>query len=177
MLEMFLALLPFVWIIFLVVALGLAIVSIQHSWRGYKISPLRVVMINMLFSLLLGTAFFIGGGAGWMDAAFNRTGFDYSSIQQRKQMLWSRPDEGMLAGKVLRVKENSMEMEDFDGQMWQVSLDGTFIAPVVLLEPGEIVKLVGDQTGPVAFRAQEVRPWGGPGTSQPGRGPRGNRGE
>lgn len=172
-LELLLAILPFIWIVLMIVGLVLALVSLKNTWRGYKISPLRLVTTNLALSILLGTAFFIGGGGDKLESAFNRTGFDYTSIQERKQLIWSHPEEGMLAGKIEGITNDEMTLTDFGGNTWHVNIDGAFIAPVLTLEPGETVKLTGSQTAEETFRAKEVRPWGGPGnpgSGYPGKG-------
>jgi len=170
-LELLLAILPFIWIAMMIVGLVLALISLKNTWRGYKISPLRLISANLAISVLLGIVVFIGGGATRLEAAFNRTGFDYTSIQERKQMIWSHPEEGMLSGKIEAVNDDELTLSDFGGNKWTVDIKDAFIAPILALDPGENIKLIGVQKSTGIFHADEIRPWGGPGS--PSAGPRG----
>ena len=68
--EFLLGLLPFLWIILLIVFLIIGMISIKNSWKGYKFSPSKLLIINTAFSILLGTLFFIGGGAQLLENTF-----------------------------------------------------------------------------------------------------------
>ena len=161
-LEMFLGLLPFFWIITLVVFLVAAIYSIYHSKKGYKLKWSILVGISVALSILLGTLFFIGGGAGKLEQAFAVRVSLYESIQEKKEKIWMMPEEGYLSGIVESVKDSSFQLTDFDNNKWEVDFRGAFVPPVVFLEKGEQVKLVGKMKGEGSFKADEVRPWGGP---------------
>ena len=73
-----------------------------------------------------------------------------------------QPDEGYLGGTIENVNGDSFLLKDFDGNTWAVSYQEAFIARVILLEQGEQIKLIGQKTGKSQFRADEIRPWGGP---------------
>ncbi|MCB0572208.1 MAG: hypothetical protein KDC66_20720 [Phaeodactylibacter sp.] len=160
-LELFLGLLPFFWIALLIVFLLVAIYSIQHSPKGYKLTLARLVGYSAALSILLGALFFIAGGAQRLEQAFAVNVSLYESVQEKKARLWSMPEEGYLSGEIQQTSIGSFELEDFEGKTWTVGYEGAFIPPVVLLERGEKVKLLGKMDGPGRFEASEVRPWGG----------------
>jgi hypothetical protein len=159
--EFLLGLLPFLWIISLVIFLILAIFSIKYSWKGYKFSIARLVLINAAISMLIGTACFISGGAEQLESAFAVTVKSYDSIEERKMVMWSRPEEGYLSGIVLYVDDLEMTIEAFDKQDWQIDISDAFISPRLFLESGEKIKILGNQKKGYRFIADEVRPWGG----------------
>ena len=170
-LELFLGLLPLLWIACLILALTAANYGIRHSKKGYKFTLARRAGYSAALSLLLGTAFFITGGAQWLEHAFAVRVSLYDSIQDKKIRLWSMPEEGQLAGEILKIDPDRFDLRDFNGKNWAVQYDSAWIAPVVLLEKGEKIKLVGVMTGRGRFQAGEIRPWEGPG----GRRMRGDR--
>lgn len=159
--EMLLGILPFIWLIFVIVFLGVAITSIRNSRRGYKFSAFKMVSISILLSVAIGTLFFLGGGSDQLEKAFELNVLSYKSIDERKAMVWSQPTAGYLAGKIIRNGDSNFVLEDFDKNEWNIEYEGAFIARIVLLEPGETVKILGKMTGQHEFRAEEIRPWGG----------------
>lgn len=159
--EMFLGLLPFIWIIFLLIFLVLAIFSIKYSWKGYKFTVSKLVGISTAISILIGTLFFISGGAQRLEHIFATSVTSYESIQDRKEKMWSNPKEGYLAGTIQSTNDQVIQLNDFQNQTWEISYGDAFIAPILFLEKGEKIKLVGTQTGKGTFKAKEIRPWGG----------------
>lgn len=162
-LELFLGLLPFVWIALLVVFLAIAFYSIQHSRKGYKLTVAKQFGFSAALSVLLGTLFFIGGGAHQLEHAFAVNVEIYESIQQKKIKLWSIPEDGYLSGKIEAVNDDFITLKDFNNQTWKVAYDAAFMPPVVRLEQGETIKLIGKMTSKNEFKAEEIRPWGGRG--------------
>ena len=159
--EFLLGLLPFLWIVLLILFLAVSMISIKNSKKGYKFSPSKLLIINSAFSVLLGILFFIGGGAQWLEHVFDVNLEFYESIRDKKVNMWSMPDEGYLSGTIQRVQENTFQLMDFEKQEWTIDCQDAFIPPAVLLEEGEVVKLIGKVVSAHSFRAAEVRPWGG----------------
>jgi hypothetical protein len=161
--ELLLGLLPLAWLGALAVFLLLSMYSLRHTRRGYKVGWLRMAGYNAALSLLLGTGFFMSGGAEWLEQVFDTRVSAYESIGDRKIRMWSAPERGLLCGTILRAGDQSLELQDFSGRPWLVHLDSAFIAPAVALEPGERIKLLGKMKGGTGFTAAEIRPWGGQG--------------
>ena len=162
-LELFLAILPFIWIILLVVFVLGSIYAIYNSNKGYKFTFSKIIGFNVGLSILFGTLFFIGGGAQWFENAFAiRSGF-YESIQTRKEKIWQNPDKGNIAGTIIKVEDKIIHLKDFDNNTWKVIIDTAFIPPSVFLEKGEKIKIVGKKLSSDKFNAKDVMPWGGKG--------------
>ncbi len=163
-LELFLGLLPVFWLLLLIAMLLMSMYSLRHSPRGYKYPHWRQLFYSAAFSLLLGTLFFITGGAHRLEHAFEVNVSFYESINQKKIAFWMHPEAGQLAGQIDRVEAGVLQLTDFHGRRWRIRYDeDTFIPPVVLLEEGTWIKLVGSVQSDHEFAADEVRPWQGPG--------------
>ena len=162
-LELFLSILPFIWIIFLVVFILGSIYAIYNSNKGYKFTFSKLIGFNVGLSILLGSLFFIGGGAGWLENTFAINSSFYKSIQNRKEKVWQNPEKGNIAGTILKVDDTTIELKDFVGNIWQIDIDTAFIPPSVFLEEGEMVKVVGKKVSKNIFNAKDVFPWGGKG--------------
>lgn len=169
-LEMFLGLLPFLWIGVLLLFTAIAFYSIRNSERGYKFTLAKQIGFSALLSILLGTLFFIGGGGRRLEQAFATNVSLYDSIQDKKVKIWSMPESGYLSGKIMEVAGDHFKLEDFKGKSWEIQYsDTTFIAPIVQMEVGETIKLIGKMTAGAAFNAEEIRPWGGHGQRHRGK--------
>ncbi len=158
--EMFLGLLPFIWLALLTAGLILAVLILSKTWKGYKFSILNLLLINCLFSIAIGTFYFLGGGAQKLESAFSINIASYESLQERKVKIWSNPEVGMLSGLIEEVSDTTMRLQDFNNKIWDIHLSHAFIAPPVNLQPGEKIKIVGTKDGPNKFMASEIRPWG-----------------
>ena len=78
------------------------------------------------------------------------------------------PGAGYLSGVITAAGDSTLALRDFKGKTWAIDVSGAFIAPVLRLEAGEKIKLVGETAGENQFKAGEVRPWGGPGARMRG---------
>lgn len=159
--ELLLGLLPFFWLIALLIFLILAIFSMKKSKMGYKYGLGRLMGYSTAISIVLGTLFFIGGGAQWLESSFAEQVPAYESLQEKKMKIWMQPQAGFLSGTIESVQGDSLKLTDFKGKKWDVFYDSAWVAPVVLLEEGEQVKLLGRKSSSNGFVAEEIRPWGG----------------
>ena len=159
--ALWLGLLPFLWIITLLVFLIASIFGLKNTRKGYKFSIRRLVTINVVLSILLGTLFFVGGGANWLENAFAVNVGIYEGINEKKAKMWSMPEEGYLSGIIQAVDDTSMTLHDFNEDTWIIDLQDARISSIVNLEKGEKIKIIGNVTSKNCFRAKEVRPWDG----------------
>lgn len=162
-LEMLLSWLPFVWIAFLLVFLGLSMFSFRNSRRGYKWRLTQLAAYSFGFSVLLGTLFFLAGGAARLERAFDVRVSIYQSMEEKKVKIWSMPEQGYLSGVIETVEGEEMTLRDFEGKTWTVAISRAFVAPVLALDAGEQVKMTGRMTSEGRFEAEAIRPWGGAG--------------
>ena len=169
--EFILGLVPFFWIISLIIFLVTAMIGIKNSKKGYKFSYSSIVAFSASFSILLGTIFFIGGGAQWLENAFSVRVVLYEGVQEKKLNLWMQPEKGYLAGTIIQVNDNSFELNDFTNHNWAVNIEQANIASAVIIVEGEKIKIIGEIVSKDNFQAYEIRPWGGQGGKGRGRKP------
>jgi len=162
-LELFLGVLPFFWIILLIFFLVIAIYSIQHSQKGYKFTVIKLGGFSAALSILLGTLFFIGGGAHQLEHAFSVNLTTYEGVNEKKAKIWTLPEDGYLCGDIEKKEEASLHLQDYTGKIWTIQYEQAFVHVAVLLEKGEKIKLVGEMTDEDMFVAKEILPWCGPG--------------
>lgn len=162
-LELFLGLLPFFWLGALSVFLISAMLSFRQTPRGYKVTPGRLAAYNAGLSILAGAILFLAGAGPKFEQVFDTNLGLYESMQEKKVKLWSAPEQGYLSGVITTANDTSLTLRDFKGQDWNIDCQEAFVAPVVRLEAGEQIKLVGKMSQSGNFKADEIRPWGGPG--------------
>lgn len=165
-LEFLLGLAPFFWLISLIISLFVAMVGIRKSKKGYKFSYTKIIAYSASFSILAGTLFFIGGGGEWLDNAFSSRVSLYEGVQSKKIELWSKPENGHLAGIITDIGETKIELTDFNNQVWTIDIEQANIPHSVLVVEGEKIKIIGEIISPNAFLAKQLRPWGGNGGVQ-----------
>jgi hypothetical protein len=159
--ELFLGLVPFIWIVTLIIFLVIAIFSIKNSKKGYRFTSPSLVGFASGLSILLGTLFFISGGAGWLESAFANKVSIYEGIEERKEQVWSMPEDGYLSGTIISTGDSIFELRDLKGKSWMVSFKEADIVPAVHISDGEKIKMMGNMTSANTFKADMIRPWGG----------------
>lgn len=167
--EFVLGLIPFFWLVSLIVSLSIAMVGIRSSKKGYKFSFLNTIFFSLVFSILFGALFFIGGGAEYLEDKFSAHVEIYEGIQAKKMNTWSNPEEGYLGGTIHEVDDYSIVLVDFNNIHWTIQMEKAKIPSVVVLEVGEQIKVIGRKTSKHEFKAEEVRPWGGFGAKRKNR--------
>lgn len=160
-LELFLGLLPFFWILTLLIFLFVGIIVLSRSKRGYKLHWARLLAISTTVSVLLGTMFFIGGGGDQLENAFSERVSFYQSVHENRKKIWMNPEVGLLSGTIEKISGHSIHLLDFNNQEWDIDYSNATIAGSVLLKEGEQLKLVGAITGSYSFYAVEIRTWNG----------------
>lgn len=159
--EFLLGLLPFLWIIILLIFLTLGVISIKNSKKGYKFSPSRLFIINSTFSILLGTLFFIGGGAKWLENIFDVKVEFYESVHDKKIKMWTAPTEGYLSGTIESAGDSTLIIIDFNNIEWTINHKDAHIPGAVSVTKGEVVRIMGELSSTNVFYANKILPWGG----------------
>lgn len=159
--ELFLGLFPFFWLVGLLVFLVTAFFVFQKSKKGYKFTWMRLFGFNTVFGILLGTLFFIDGGSQWLEETFANKVSYYESIHEKKMKIWMNPEDGFLSGTIDEINGDTLHLTDFNNVKWNIDYSDAFIPPIILLEKGEQLKLIGEIIKPNHFHVKEMRPWDG----------------
>ena len=161
--EFVFGLLPFFWIISLLIFLVLAMIIVRRSKRGYKYNWLGLLGLSTAVSIILGTIFFIGGGGQKLETLFMENVSNYQSVHENKMRVWMRPEAGFLAGTITTVNEKGLIVTDFNNSIWEIDYSNASISHSVVIREGEKIKLIGEITRPNNFYVKEIRPWNGQG--------------
>jgi len=154
--------LPYFWIIFLVIFIGILYYNFRHMRRGYRYPAGVIAAGAVLASVLLGGVFYASGFGEKIDDVLGAQAPFYHKIMNRHVMLWQRPQEGFLTGRVIqRNPDGSFEITDFEGRRWQI-FPGSELMPLNpdFLREGRPVNMMGRVAGDSQFRVEMIRPTG-----------------
>ncbi|MFA6285561.1 MAG: hypothetical protein WC643_03490 [Parcubacteria group bacterium] len=160
----YLSLIPYFWIIPLLILVFFAFVGLRKTENGYRYDFSKIALVVFGSLLLFGILLVFSGFGRKMNMAMTRGFPGYRKLVVTKEAQWSQPEKGLLAGTINSISKNSIDLRDLAGNEWQVVYDNnTVVRQSVSLESGEIIKAIGQKEGNQIFQASEIRPWQGNG--------------
>uniref|UniRef100_A0A7C4M051 Uncharacterized protein n=1 Tax=candidate division CPR3 bacterium TaxID=2268181 RepID=A0A7C4M051_UNCC3 len=159
--QYFLMGLPYFWFFLVSAFLAFAWYDLQKTKSGYKYGFLKIAILNILASIVLGFVFYSLGMGPRMDQIFSDNLPFYNQIHSISgPQVWQNPDKGLLAGEITEVIDNeNFIVKDLKGELWQADCsDCVWISG---LDPlvGTPVRLVGESLDGGVFKISEVRPF------------------
>lgn len=157
----FLILVPYFWIIILVLFSLLAYFNYMHTRKGYLLNPYLVIFSSILFSIILGWILFNNGIGEKIDKIFAQKVPYYKNTEMHKNVFWNNPEKGLLAGEIIEIEDkNSFTLKDLEKNSWNIVGDNILWKEKVLGIKGEKIKIIGKIKNGRVFDAKEIRPWG-----------------
>jgi len=160
-LEYILLSLPYFWFLLVSGFMAFAWYDLEKTKTGYKYGFLKIALVNISLSIILGIIFFYAGLGIKMDKIFADNIPFYQSIHQyARPGIWQNPDRGLLVGKITDIaSDGSFHITDPGNHNWLIECLECMIKGGIIKENGMIVKLIGKEVGDQVFQASEVRPW------------------
>ncbi|MFA7319600.1 MAG: hypothetical protein WC022_03340 [Parcubacteria group bacterium] len=160
-----LSILPYFWIICSGIFLATAFLEIRRTETGYRYSwPKIMLMIFGGVGLLGGIIALSGSGSRFNSELVKEVPFYSQHMVITKESQWMQPTKGFLAGTIISAAEKKLEINDLNGNDWNVNIDEkTLVKPAASLSKGAMIKLIGEETAGNNFKALEIRPWSGKG--------------
>lgn len=159
--ESFLVLLPLMWLAILLAFLAGSVYSVINTKRSYKLSFSKWIGLSVGISIILGTLFFITGGAKWLENKFETNIESYDSMLEKKTAIWSQPKLGTLSGEIIDVSKDTLILKDWKNKKWIIEIDNAVVVPILKLTTGTKIKINGQIIIDSTFKAVKIRPWGG----------------
>ena len=160
----FFSIMPYFWIIFLLVITLGAFFGVRKTEAGYRFSWLKIIFVISLVVIVIGFILsVIGMDRRLNNAMIARVPF-YGQNIATKEKQWMQPENGLLAGTIISVSNSEIILKDLNGPNWIVQLDEkTLVRPAVTIAQGQTIKIIGNKKGKQDFLATEIRPWIGQG--------------
>ncbi len=154
---------PFVWIILTVLFTFIAYYNLKNTQEGYKYSTFKILILNIVIILILGTILYFSGCSENLNNLFSKSIPNYSKTMDTRYKVWMRPTEGYLAGEIIKIDESNstIELVDMDGEKWVVKYENVNVKPAVNFKLNEKIKILGKAFDESIFEASEIRPWEG----------------
>ena len=165
--SFFLKILPVFWILSFFLFLIIALLSLQHTKKGYRMKISLLIVSNLLGSMILGGSVYAFGGAETFEKIAHKVIPKYHHIDDRNIELWSHPEKGLLAGTIVDMTEDTIIiLEDFEDKEWEVEIGSVDNIPERLRSElakkeveGKKIKVIGENTGDSTFEAEKIFPW------------------
>ena len=149
--------LPYVWIGLLVLFFAVAYYDFIHIRGWYRHRVYLVVLASIFLSFGCGLVFFFAGFGKTIDRVLTKKIPFYEKVKIDKEQLWNHPDEGLLEGEIIEVKnENEFVLEDPSGKQWDVQNANMKVNSKVV-NKGESVEIIGGKKGVNDFVAKNIR--------------------
>jgi hypothetical protein len=111
---------PYTWLLCLVVFITVAYYYLKHTKKGYKINPYLIIAISIIVSIVLGVAAsFAGTGRVIENSAYQHLPM-YDKIHNQKMQLWHDPESGRLMGVIVEKLDNDYYLLDVAKQKWLI---------------------------------------------------------
>lgn len=115
--------LPTIWVMALLGALLLAYENFRHTSRGYRVSLLLITGLSLLVVIFGGSLFYLSGAGRLVEEEVGGRIPTYRPVMMRQKMIWSRPEQGLLAGEVMEFdqEQSLLRLRGFDGNVYLMS--------------------------------------------------------
>ncbi len=163
-----LEIIPFFWIFFAALFLGVAYFGMSHTKKGYKYSLLQIWGISIGISFLLGSGVYASGYAEHIEEKVAHYVHFYHSNEDRRKDLWSHPRKGFISGEIIAIFPQKKTLllknwkEEEIGIIYQEA-DIKTHQQNNFLKKDEKIKIIGSLSpnNTKLFIATEIRPWEG----------------
>jgi hypothetical protein len=155
----FLLVLPYMWILIMGLMVFVAYKLFEKTEKGYKVSPWIILALSIGASFVLGSLMFANRSAEGMENFMREKVPPYREYQEFREKVWHAPEKGILPGRILSIKNDSMIiMDDMSGTKWKVDISNAQIPPFMKLTVDDVVIAVGSVEGKAKFTAEGIRP-------------------
>lgn len=160
-LEYVIFLLPYFWIVGMIVFAILGYFAFQKTAGGYRMMPYLIVFGGFIISLVCGLMLYsLGFGEALHEIFAKRIPF-YDHVVFMKRDIWSRPQDGMISGKIKLIPATStFILLNWQNNSWIITTNGsTTLLGKTTIQDGDMVKIIGEKINTTTFSAHEIRPW------------------
>lgn len=159
--EIFLAIIPLFWLIFLAIFTFVAYLNIKHTKKAYRYSPLFIFISGIVISIALGSTLFMFGVSQKFDDLLGKNihPFLYRNFMNPQVDFWSDADNGRLAGIISEINiDRSFFIVDIESQKWLVYYADSSIKRSVDIRVGNPIRCFGKKISEDKFEAIEIMP-------------------
>jgi len=155
--------LPYFWLIFFALFLGVAYYNFIHTKKGYRFRFLSIILISIIASAIFGTGLYFNGFSENLENIFSQRIPYYKHLVYSCENQWMQPGKGLLAGTIVKIDitKNNITLKDCFQKTWEIDTSDTIWKGKTKPSNGLRIKLIGKMKNENHFEAMEIRPWKG----------------
>jgi len=156
--SMILSLFPIFWLICIILFLCISLFGIQHTRKGYKWPLYKLIGLNLLIGILLGSILIYRGRGERLDVIFEKSIPGYTSVMQRKMERWFQPQHGRLSGiiKSIDTQSKTFKIQEPDKNLWTVEYGDSIFHLKEGFNKELPVRILGEMTAKGTFNARVI---------------------
>jgi hypothetical protein len=147
---------PYFWIIILLMFLLVSFYNAKHTKHGYRYNSYLIILISILLSLIAGIGIYMTRGAEKIENSFYHKVPGYRQITDQRGKMFINPEDGMIAGHIISIKDDIIHIQCFDKKVWTVVLPSDISFDVAT---GMRLRIMGELLDEEHFEADEFIPW------------------
>ncbi|MGW8185525.1 MAG: hypothetical protein ACWGHO_05465 [Candidatus Moraniibacteriota bacterium] len=149
---------PYLWILLAVLAGVSGFLAIRKTKRGYRYSVLFVTSLGVLAISMLGAALHIAKINKHLGERMLGGGQVTRNMTFPSERRWQAPKEGMLGGKIIKIKKEAFDLRGLDDEVWEVYYTSETKFRVERIEENMMVAVIGEGIGKNKFKAFLILP-------------------
>ena len=157
--EFFALAMPYFWIIFLMIFIGIAYNYFRRTEKGYRYKPFLIISFSVIISIIGGFAVYQTGFSERLEGVFHENLSIYRIINKGRHRMWMSPNQGFLAGIIEdSISGKEIGLIDLHGNKWRIDISNAFWRGRLKPEVGLEIKIIGKMNAKGQFVANEIRP-------------------
>lgn len=147
------------WLISILVLVWLSQVFMRQTEKGYRYQWWTLVVASVGVSILFGSIFFAVKIGSFVDRQISQTIPKYPGVQGNIEARWQDPDDGLIAGDIISVKQNVVVLRDMKKHDWSVDIQKISPAEKEIITYSNSLRVIGFAQDENNFTACAVLPW------------------
>jgi len=150
---------PYLWIILAFLAGISGFMAIKKTKYGYRYSILSVTSVAVLVISMLGVFLHLTKVNRHMGELMFRDDPMSRGIAFPVEKRWKSPEDGMLGGEVILIKNNSFDLRGFNDEIWEVHYSDDTEFKIKEFETMMMIEVIGKKEAERKFKAFLIRPF------------------
>jgi len=157
---LFTQLIPFLWVITLILFGFLAYFNLKYTKHGYRYRVSTLIGVVVTLSIVFGVLLYALGMGYLLDHTASRYVPSYRDAGEVNAGVWLAPGQGRIVGKIVSRQGNQqIILNDFEGQNWKVDISDISLQKQKLMNIAQPIRLLGTEGNNYTFVACDVLPW------------------
>lgn len=150
--------LPYFWFVCLAIFTILGDFYYRKTTFGYRHRTVAIVLVYIILTVVFGTILHIVGLGNKFEKSISNNVPGYHGLMFDRDEFWSHPEGGLLYGRIIGVNGNSIQIIDFNDNLWTLNTENAFVGGRVKIETGEVIKIIGNIDDGNIFTVEQIRP-------------------